>query len=246
MSKKSFRYSEEDIDFIRENIDTMSYKKMAIYFSEKYNMNFMADSISHLARRRGLTKNIRVYKNRKNNSYKNIFSEEMCLYLKDNFEKCTRWKELTDLFNEKFKTNYTRNEIAGVCRRKYNLKLKNPTVFTKENHPFKANIGEERIGSGGKICVKVTDYNLTPGDSSNWKQKSRFVYEKEFGEIPNGSRIIHLNGDVNDFSIDNLYCVNKEVMACLARERWFKKNKEITITAVKCAELMCVLKGDKK
>lgn len=39
---------------------------------------------------------------------------------------------------------------------------------------------------------------------NNWVEKSRYVWEQNFGEIPKGMCIIHLNGDVFDDSIDNL------------------------------------------
>lgn len=235
-------YTDEDISFIRQNIDKMSYVQMADYFKEKYGMNFRADSISHVARRNGIKKSTRVYKDRKNCRYKNEYTGEMLLFLKNNFCTCSTWNELTVLFNKKFKAQKTHYEIKDICKKNYGFEMKNSTTYSKDYHPKKLSIGTERRGSGGKICVKVSDLDLPSGNSSNWKQKSRVVYENFYGEIPKGNTIIHLNGDVNDFEIENLYCVSRKVMACLMRNNWYKENSEITLTAIKCAELMCSLK----
>lgn len=234
-------FSKEDIDFIRKNIDLMSYLEMAIYFSKKYNKSFKADSISHFARRNGIRKKIRVYKNRKSNPYRNEYSEDMLLFLKENFIFFNKWEDFSSAFNKKFKTNYSIGSISEICRKKYGYEMNNSGKFQKNNHALRVPVGTERRGSGGYICIKVSENALKPGDSSNWKSKSRVIYEERVGEIPKGSLIVHLNGDKDDFDIENLYCVDKKVMACLARERWHKKDRELTLTAIKCAELMCKL-----
>ena len=239
-------YTDEDISFISRNIDKMSYVQMADYFKEKYEMNFSADSISHVARRNGIKKSTRVYKDRKNCRCKNEYTEEMLLFLKSNFHACSTWNELTVLFNKKFKVQKTHYEIRDICKKNYGFEMKNSTTYSKDYHPRKLPIGAERIGSGGKICVKVSDLDLPSGNSSNWKQKSRLVYEENFGEIPKGHLIIHLDGNLNNFEISNLCCVSRKVMACLMRNNWFKENQQITLTAVRCAELMCSLKGQEE
>lgn len=236
------RYTNEDISFISDNIDNMSYREMATFFEKKYKMKFRSDSISHVAIRNGIKKHIRVYNDRQNNCYKNDYSEEQLIFLKEKFSYCKSWKELTDLFNEKYKTFFSTMEISGICKRRYGFVMKNSTTFKRNHHPLKLPIGTERIGSGGRICVKVSDLQLESGDSSNWKQKSRVVYESVYGEIPKDNVIIHLNRDLNDFDISNLYCISRNVMSCLVRNGWYKEDKEITLTAVKCAELMCKLK----
>lgn len=236
------KYTEEDIYFIKDNIDNMSYREMSVFFEKKYQTKFIPDSISHVARRNGIKKSIRIYNDRKNSCYKNEYTEEQLIFLKETFSSCKKWKELADLFNKKYKTSYSSNEIRGICKKKYGFVMENSTTFKRNHHPLKLSIGTERIGSGGKVCVKVSDFELPSGNASNWKQKSRVIYESVYGEIPKGNTIIHLNGNTNDFDISNLYCVSRSVMACLMRNDWYKENQEITLTAVKCAELMCKLK----
>ena len=242
MANKIRHYTKEDINFIRENIDIMSYKEMAKYFSQKYNMSFREDSISKVAIRNGIKKQTRLYNDRKNSRFKNEYTLEMLEFLKCNFDCRLGWQGLTDLFNSVFKTNLTKHEISGICSRKYGFVMDNITVFRKETHPYRLDIGTERIGSGYKVCVKVSDNNLPSGNSSNWKQKSRVVYEQAYGEIPDDCLILHLDGDSNNFDTQNLYCVDKKVLACLTRERWHLKEKELALAAIKCAELMCDLK----
>lgn len=242
MKGQCHKYTKDDIDFIRKNIDTMSFPQMADFFSKKYNMNFRQDSISHVAKRNGISKTTRVYCDRENNSYKNFYSEEQINFLKYNFSSCAKWEELTDLFNQKFNLELTVCEITGICKRKFGVSMANSGRFSKRRHPLRLPVGTERIGSGGKICVKVSEYDVPRGCASNWKQKSRVVYEEYYGNIPEGHKIIHLNGNQEDFDISNLYCLSPKVMACLTRNKWYTENAEITLTAIKCAELMCALK----
>jgi len=57
--------------------------------------------------------------------------------------------------------------------------------------------------SGGCIYVKV-------GQPSVWRQKHRHIWEEAYGPIPDGFFIRFIDGDKNNFSLENLALVSNE------------------------------------
>lgn len=65
-------------------------------------------------------------------------------------------------------------------------------------------IGSERI-SAGYVQVKVQD----GCGNANYKAKHHVVWEQHHGAIPKGSIVEFIDGDVFNFSIENLRCVTR-------------------------------------
>ena len=241
--KKIHYYTEEDIEFIRKNIDTMNFNQMAELFSLRYEMKFLGCSIQKVAQRNGIKKTIRVYKDRKNRNVRfDEMTEEKERFIKENFMKYETYQKLADEYNKEFGTNCSPSSINTLCREKYGLTHENIGKFKKGGRSVRLEVGTERIGSGYKICVKVSDKEVPNGDSSNWVQKSRYIYEKYYGEIPNGHMIIHLDGDLENFDIDNLYCISRKISGLFAQNDWWKLDKETKLAAIKWCELNLALK----
>ena len=144
------------------------------------------------------------------------------------------YPELTKLFNQIFRTKVTQVSISRQCMQYLKIH-RGENSFSASALP----IGSE-VKKNGIVHVKISDKPFERKD--RWKSKNRIVYEREKGEIPTGCSIIFLDGNKSNFDIENLYCADNRVMACLARENWYKKNGELTLTAIKCAELMCKIK----
>jgi hypothetical protein len=127
--------------------------------------------------------------------------------------------ELTELFNNEFKTNITCSQIRCYLT---NHKLKNGVVkrFKKGHTPinkgtkgltgpnktsFKKGytpknykpVGSERITKDGYIQIKTADPNT-------WELKQKVIYEKEFGKIPEGHALFFLDQNKLNVSLDNL------------------------------------------
>lgn len=243
---KQHLYTKEDIEFIRSNIDTMNFNQMAESFSLKYGMKFLGCSIQKVAQRNGIKKTIRVYRERKNRSIKfDEITEEKEAFIKDNFDKYETYQELANAYNKKFDTDCSSSSMNTLCREKYGLTHNNVGKFQKDGRSVRLDIGTERVGSGYKICIKASDKDVPNGNSSNWIQKSRYIYEKHCGEIPSGNVVIHLDGDLDNFDIDNLYCIDRKISALFAKNDWWKLDRETKLTAIKWCELNFALKrGD--
>lgn len=240
--RNQHKYTSEDIEFIRKNIDTMSFPKMADVFSEKYGNRFLGCSIQKVAYRNGIKKAVRVYQNGKDRKirFDNV-TEEKKDFIKDNFSSCNTYEELSVMYKKEFGVDCSRDSMNRLCI-ELGLSHDNAGCFRKGGRTRKLEVGTERVGSGYKQCVKVFDNELPSGNSSNWVQKSRYVYESHKGKIPKGYLIIHLDGDKNNFDIENLYCVSRRITALLASNDWFRLDKEAKLTAIKLCELNLKLK----
>lgn len=153
--RNEHKYTKEDVDFIRKNIDTMSFKQMAAEFTSKYDMAFKACSIQKVAHRNNIKKTLRVYKNGKDRkmSFDKI-SEEKESFIKDKFDDCKTYQELAEEYEKHFGVEVSSRSMNVLCREKYGLSHENIGKFKKDGRNRKLDIGTERIGSGYKNALK--------------------------------------------------------------------------------------------
>ncbi|MCZ3210704.1 HNH endonuclease [Acinetobacter baumannii] len=155
------------------------------------------------------------------------YTNEQLKFIKENC-RLTR-KELTNQVNEVFKTNYTVDQISGLCKRnkwltgrtgffekgsvppnkgKKGLAGANKTSFTKGLTPWNTKpIGYEyKDKKQGYIHIKVAEPNV-------FKLKHRVEWEKEKGPVPKGHVIAFKNFDRSDCRIENLMLMTRSEMA---------------------------------
>lgn len=238
----SFDWTDDVMQYVNEHINDMSYIEMAKHVSKMMGREIKPDTLGNHCRRCGIKRNSRIFKDgRITTEFR--FNEEHIEFIKNIFDDEKTTVDIAKEFNEHFGTNITRHNIKGQLK-KHNIRQKQNKLrtFRRGNHPFALPIGTERIGSGGVMCVKVSDDELPSGCTRNWIPKGRYVYEKHHGKINRKDHVIHLDGDSSNFDIDNLECVSPEETACMARNRLFLKDKELTKTGVMIAKLQCLLK----
>lgn len=116
----------------------------------------------------------------------------------------------------------------------------NATSFKPGQKPRNTDpIGTEKMLADGYVWIKIDDKPKVP-KTVNWKQKHRIVWEHEFGPIPEGHMIIFLDGDHENFDIDNLAMITKAENLIMNRKGLFKPDKDITKTGVQLAKLIDV------
>ncbi len=159
-------------------------------------------------------------------------------------------KEVTKLFNKKFKMNITENQIHSLKSR-YGIKSGVVTRFNKGNVPFnkgkkgyyspgsekgwfkKGNkpkntmpIGTELMKSDGYVYVKIDD-------PSKWKQKHRIIWEKAYGPYSTKTHVvIFKDGNRENFKLDNLELITRKQLAILNKNNLLSKDKELTETGL--------------
>lgn len=234
------RYSEEEKEFLRENASQYTYKELADAFHQKFGVEVSCGAIQQYC-----TKVLCV---KANNPNFHIYTDAEKAWLRAHIDDGS-FEEIAKLFNAEFGTNVRMHSISDVCSKRMRLKKKtNEGMFTSgsplkcKNYP----IGSERK-YGGYWYVKVAD-TYHPGKTSmkefreNWKLKHTNIYEQAHGPIPDGSFVVFLDTNRENFSIDNLYCIDRKILAVMNNNRWFKSDPDLTMAAIKWCELHYAIK----
>lgn len=198
------------------------------------------------------------------NLEKNIrhqYTSEEEQFLIDNVKGITL-KELTNRFNKKFNLSLSESSIKN---REHKLGIKSgitggqfqkghishnkgkkqteymskeaiertkATRFKKGNiPPNHREVGEERITKDGYIEIKVAEPN-------KWQLKHRYIYEKEFGNIPDGYNLIFLDGNRQNLKLSNLKLVSKAEDLIMNNNKLFTKDKDVTNTGTIIASII--------
>ena len=213
LAKNYGKYSQEMIDYLLSNYNTMTVEQLALQFNKKFNVQFTASAIWHKIDRY-LTGGIQ------RNTDKVIprvrYSAEMNQWLLDNYKHYTN-QLLTAKLNEIFNVRAT---VSAIEHKLSRLGIKHTADEIKSNYGkyrrraselrFKKGqpsvrrkpIGYERHTKEGYIMVKVTEPNV-------FEAKHRYIWQQHYGKIPEGCMIIFVNGDKNDYRIENLACVSR-------------------------------------
>lgn len=145
-------------------------------------------------------------------------TEEMQKFILQNYPNMTHEK-LAIAFNERFKTNYAhsylKRKVVPAVYEKNNISLidAKPSARFKKGHLCKhyKEIGTERWDPNAEAwIIKVSDTSTKK--NKGWEQKSRVMYEKYYGEIPEGYVVIFKNFDKNDFSKENLIAIPRNYL----------------------------------
>lgn len=157
------------------------------------------------------------------------YSEAENKFLREHIHECYTLYDLLDMFNAEFpnhRTNYTNLQkhcsILGIKKGTHNIR--------KEKVKSKNPIGTVIKGSGGDghgARVKTENGYVAAG---------KYFKEKYFGTTD--GNLVHLNGDMADYSRDNIVLVSSPIYSSLRWRGWFFKDAELTKTAILTAELL--------
>ena len=182
------------------------------------------------------------------------FSREIIDFLRENAKEKSNI-DLTKLVNDKFKTDFSidqikrckaRNKITSglkCCFEKGNIPWNKgmkgwcaegveKTWFKKGNIPVQhKEVGSERITKDGYIEVKVAEPN-------KWKLKHIWVYEQVNGTIPKNSAVIFLDGNKQNTDISNLKLVTRSELLVMNRYHLLTDNPELNNSITNIAKLI--------
>lgn len=138
--------------------------------------------------------------------------------------------EITKMINSKFNTTLKKSHISYI-KNKYNIRSGPIGTFEKGHAPLRYKpIGHERI-KNGHIYVKVAE-------PSEYISKQRYIYEKEYGKIPDGYIVIFKDRNRRNFDLDNLMLVSKSEFLIMNDNHLYKENVELTETGVLIAKVI--------
>lgn len=190
---------------------------------------------------------------------KKMFKPEYEQFLIDNV-KGTPFKDLTDLINSKFNTNFTTEQVRAYCGRNHignginckfqkgdtpfnkgkkqvdymsekSLKRTKATRFKNGTMPHNHRpVGSTRITKDGYIEIKVAEPN-------KWELKHRKVWEEHNGSIPENCCVRFLDCDKTNCNIENLYLVSRAENVEIIRQGLTTDNADINKSAFLVAQL---------
>ncbi len=116
------------------------------------------------------------------------------------------------------------------------------TMFKEGQTPATTDpVGTEKTLSDGYVWVKVDDKPKAP-KKDNWKQKHRLLWEKEHGPIPEGHKILFLDGDRTHVELENLALVSNAELARLNRGGLIREDRELTETGIAIVKVLGKIK----
>ena len=163
------------------------------------------------------------------------------------------FKELTELFNKRFKTEYP---VSTVMSASFRYGFKNgrdtklttgyvPTQFKKGHFPF--NKGKKKWWVGGEetqFSKGHLPWNYKPvgterinadgyvdvkiADPGKWKAKHVLIWEEANGAIPKGSVLLFADRNKLNVSLDNLILVTRGELARMNQKGYIFTNAELT------------------
>jgi len=110
-------------------------------------------------------------------------------------------------------------------------------------------LGYERITRDGYIEVKVKMRPSHPNCNDNFKAKHRLIWEEVNGPIPEGYKLTFLDGNKQNFDIDNLTLITNAEHLELTRKGLRKEDAKLTESGVLIARASVLArekKGNKK
>jgi len=192
------------------------------------------------------------------------YPEEIKLFIKNNVKGLTN-KDLTELVNEKFNTDYTVLQIDGYKSRNHlssgltghfekghvpsnkgkhmseeQYKKCAATMFKKGHvSDNKRPVGSERVTVDGYIEVKTAN-------PKTWRLKHNVIWEEKNGKIPPKHCIIFLDGDKQNLNIENLCCISRAVHKILNKNKLRSTFPEITASNIANTQLKIAIKNTEK
>lgn len=219
------KWSDEHIKWVQDNRHSYSsYEKLREDFNKHFNADATRNAIIGLLRKNG--NNARLVRDNKV-----WWTEEMHEWLKSHYPDDPRSKtEIAVDFNKEFGTNVSGASLVSQCRKLklYKNDYKGCIAYnTRRSGSFP--IGSEYIDkTNGYTYVKVNNLEGKRGHrmfKENWKLKQRIIYEQHYGPIEKGYVVIFLDGNKNNFDINNLALVTSKEMLHLQTLNWMGKGE---------------------
>ncbi len=247
-------YTTQEKDFFKSLSSDYTMKEMIDLFYEKFGNFRSREAI------RGLIFSLKI--DFKKTSFK--YKEEHIEYLK---ELRAKYELLivAEKFNKKFGANISASALGSFCK-KHGIFAGKPGKFQKGHIPHTKNrspkdwmseegyknfqksifhygihrrhfpVGHERLGMDGYIWIKIEE-------PRKWMQKHRYIYEQHYGiTLKKGEKVIFLDGNKNNFNINNLQIVSNQEMFFINTNNLYSSNPEITKTGILCHKLITITK----
>ena len=167
---------------------------------------------------------------------KHVWTDEQVEYLKKIAEGTPR-KEIVKKLNDKFDLSLTLIQVRD-CMNNRNIRNNLDTRFSSEEGGNRCvqrkPVGCETKWDRGYVRVKLGE--------NEWEFKQRYVWKQHYGEIPKDYSVIFLDGNLDNFDIDNLVLVSRRELMRYNSMKLKSNDIEVNKTAVNLAKLIVKVK----
>lgn len=177
------------------------------------------------------------------------FTPEQESWLKEHYHSASSYDELTERFNQVFQANRKKTAIREKCTKYLGLLgLSQRTVWKtqygnkeKEQLPI-GTIRRSQVATYIKVKAVPPKSNISGYQEPYWLPLQKKVYQDAYGEIANGKMVCFLDGNTENFNLTNLYCIDRKISAVMSKNKWWKSDRDLTLTAIKWCELHYAIK----
>ena len=214
MKKNRVRFNEEQKEFLKKELINKTASEVSDLFFEKYGIRLSRNGLNQFRFRN----NIRLdyYESKiKDESQKKWLLNLLPYHDND---------EAIELFKNKFGIELNKSILRNMrhnykVKRVYKQKIRDMRYREKIKKP----LYNETIGADGRIYVRVAN--------RKYQIKTRYVWEQHYGrKIPNGYEVIHLDGNKDNYDINNLAIVKKGIRIFALKKDIDLSNKDIINT----------------
>lgn len=244
-------YPPEVKDFIRENVVGTPNQILSKRIEEKFGIHYTEKQLKWYKKNNKLKSGLKTYIPEKTK----LFPKEIRSFIKEQAKGKSN-AALTDLVNQTFHTAYTQKQVT--CYKKNNHissgltgqfvsgklnKYRMPKGFYAKGSEkgwlkkgqMPANlrpVGSERYNSDfGYVMVKTAHPNT-------WELKHKVLWREHYGEIPEGYKLMFLDMDRTNVTIENLILVENDELLMANRKNLRFNDPEATKTGVLISKLM--------
>ncbi|SDJ20462.1 HNH endonuclease signature motif containing protein [Natribacillus halophilus] len=110
----------------------------------------------------------------------------------------------------------------------------------KKGHmpPSHLPVGSESVQEG-EVLIKTDEPNV-------WEKKHRWLWEKHYGDIPDGHAISFKDGNSLNVTLDNLFAVNQIACMYVAKRDFPRNYPSINVASHRLAELNIAIRQKEK
>ncbi len=249
----SVKYGKAVYDFVKEHVEGRTNKELAELTNASLGTSFTELSMkSYVGNHKLYRKNGRGYLHVE--IYTDMFPKEVYQFIKKNHVGKSP-VEMAAMLLEEFGREYTYNQIRNFYKN-HGLKSGIDTKFKPGNVPpltgkkgqypkgcekswyRKGNVpmnavpvGTERVRPcSGYVWIKIAEPN-------RWRMKHLVIWEEANGKVPSGMKLIFLDNDRTNVSLENLALVDNDILLEMNRSDLRTSVKEYTEVGVTVAKL---------
>ena len=217
---KHHTWTEDQIRYIKRIAKGSKKKTILEKVNKKFNLTLNINQLNNCMYSRGIKARIR-----------HTWTNEQIEYLKS-IAKGTPRKVIVDKINKKFNLNLSMRQLRDC--------MNSRGIRNNIDKKFSAKDGnrcqqEKPIGTVSKWECGYT--RIKTGDNE-WEFIQRYVWRKHHGEIPPGHSVIFLDGNTDNYNIENLALVNRNELMKYNSMRLNSDNQELNRVAVNLAKIM--------